>query len=86
MTRLNPPVSAAARRVSPVRLRRGAHSKELQVGSRFFAGWLHEDGQDLVEYALLCAVLAVSCITGILQLSRLREFFDSVGTLLAGVI
>jgi Flp pilus assembly pilin Flp len=45
-----------------------------------------DGGQDLVEYALLSAMLAVACIGGILQLSRLVEFFTEVGTLLAGVL
>ena len=38
-----------------------------------------EDGQDLIEYALLCALLALACITGILQLTQIREFFAEVG-------
>ncbi|HTH01406.1 MAG TPA: hypothetical protein VL882_14145 [Vicinamibacterales bacterium] len=38
-----------------------------------------ENGQDLIEYALLAALLAVACITGILQLSGIREFFAAAG-------
>jgi Flp pilus assembly pilin Flp len=38
-----------------------------------------ENGQDLIEYALLCALLGLACITGILQLTRIREFFAAVG-------
>ena len=38
-----------------------------------------ESGQDLIEYALLAALLAVACITGILQLSGIREFFAAAG-------
>ena len=34
-----------------------------------------DDGQDLIEYALLCALLGVACITGILELTRILEFF-----------
>jgi Flp pilus assembly pilin Flp len=41
-----------------------------------------EDGQDLIEYALLCALLALACITGILQLTQIREFFARVGAAL----
>jgi Flp pilus assembly pilin Flp len=42
-----------------------------------------EDGQDLIEYALLASLLAVACIAGILQLTRIREFFEAVGQALA---
>ena len=52
------------------------------VGGRLW----DDDGQDLVEYALLSAMLAIACIAGILKLSRVVEFFTEVGTLLAGVI
>ena len=38
-----------------------------------------ENGQDLIEYALLCALLAVACIAGILQLTQIREFFARAG-------
>jgi Flp pilus assembly pilin Flp len=38
-----------------------------------------DGGQDLIEYALLAALLGVACITGLLQLSRIREFFAMVG-------
>jgi Flp pilus assembly pilin Flp len=41
-----------------------------------------ENGQDLIEYALLCALLALACITGILQLTQIREFFARVGAAL----
>ena len=41
-----------------------------------------EDGQDLIEYALLCALLALACITGILQLTQIREFFAAAGAAL----
>jgi Flp pilus assembly pilin Flp len=42
-----------------------------------------ETGQDLIEYALLAALLALACITAILQLSGIREFFNMVGQALA---
>ena len=45
-----------------------------------------EEAQDLIEYALLCALLAVTCITGILQLTRILEFFAAVGAVLDGAI
>lgn len=41
-----------------------------------------EEAQDLIEYALLSALLAVACITGILELSRIIEFFEFVGAAL----
>ena len=34
-----------------------------------------DDGQDLIEYALLCALLGVACITGILNLTRIVDVF-----------
>ena len=45
-----------------------------------------ETAQDLVEYALLSSLLAVACITGILQLSGVREFFLTVGRALADAL
>jgi Flp pilus assembly pilin Flp len=45
-----------------------------------------EEGQDLIEYALLCALLAVACITGILNLTRIVEFFARVGVVLDNAI
>jgi len=44
------------------------------------------EGQDLIEYALLAALLGVACVTGILQLSRLREFFAAAGRALAAAL
>ena len=53
--------------------------------SRLIARLTHGDeGQDLIEYALLSALLAVACISAILQLSRIREFFAAAGAALAG--
>ena len=34
-----------------------------------------DEGQDLIEYSLLSALLAVACIAGILNLTRIVEFF-----------
>jgi Flp pilus assembly pilin Flp len=45
-----------------------------------------EQGQDLIEYALLSSLLAVACIGGILQLSRLKEFLADVGVLLRNAL
>ena len=45
-----------------------------------------DDGQDLIEYALLCALLAVACITGILNLTRIIDFFTAVGVALDNAI
>jgi Flp pilus assembly pilin Flp len=44
------------------------------------------EAQDLIEYALLSALLAVACITGILQLTQIINFFDAVGNLLSRAI
>lgn len=41
-----------------------------------------EEAQDLIEYALLSALLAVTCITGILELTRIIAFFERVGAAL----
>ena len=45
-----------------------------------------DEGQDLIEYALLCALLAIACITGILNLTRIIEFFTAVGVALDNAI
>ena len=45
-----------------------------------------EQGQDLIEYALLSALLAVACITGILELTRIIEFFTALGDALQNAI
>jgi Flp pilus assembly pilin Flp len=45
-----------------------------------------ERAQDLIEYALLCALLAVACITGILELTRILEFFAALGVHLDNAI
>ena len=41
-----------------------------------------DEGQDLIEYSLLCALLGVACITGILNLTRIVEFFALLGRVL----
>ena len=45
-----------------------------------------EHGQDLIEYALLAALLGVACITGILQLTRIKDFFAAAGQALRSAI
>jgi Flp pilus assembly pilin Flp len=45
-----------------------------------------EEAQDLIEYSLLCALLAVACITGILQLTQILGFFAMVGAILRAAI
>jgi Flp pilus assembly pilin Flp len=45
-----------------------------------------DEGQDLIEYALLCALLAVACIAGILNLTQIVEFFERAGTALRNAI
>jgi Flp pilus assembly pilin Flp len=45
-----------------------------------------DGGQDLIEYALLCALLAVACITVLLQLTQIREFFAAAGAALDAAI
>jgi Flp pilus assembly pilin Flp len=53
-------------------------------------GWLRfrdeEDGQDLIEYALLSSLLAVACITGILELTRILQFFEALSLILQDAI
>ena len=46
----------------------------------------NQDGQDLIEYALLSGLLALACITGILELTRIVEFFARVGLALRSAI
>ena len=58
--------------------------KTMSNALRLFVA--EEQGQDLIEYALLCALLAVACIGGILELTRIVEFFTFVGAFLDGAI
>ena len=44
------------------------------------------DGQDLIEYALLCGLMSVVCIIGILELTRIIGFFETMGEILASAI
>jgi Flp pilus assembly pilin Flp len=45
-----------------------------------------DEGQDLIEYSLLCALLGVACIAGILNLTRIIEFFERAGLALRNAI
>jgi Flp pilus assembly pilin Flp len=45
-----------------------------------------DEGQDLIEYALLCALLGVACIAGILNLTRIIDFFERAGLALRNAI
>jgi Flp pilus assembly pilin Flp len=45
-----------------------------------------EIAQDLIEYALLSSLLAVACITGILQLTGIKQFFVIVGQALVDAL
>jgi Flp pilus assembly pilin Flp len=45
-----------------------------------------DEGQDLIEYALLCALLAVACTTVLLNLSQMREFLAAAGAALRAAI
>jgi Flp pilus assembly pilin Flp len=45
-----------------------------------------ERAQDLIEYALLAGLLAIACITGILQLTGILTFFATVGQALANAL
>jgi len=45
-----------------------------------------EVAQDLIEYGLLAGLLAVACITALLQLSGIREFFATAGQALAAAL
>ena len=45
-----------------------------------------EDGQDLIEYALLSALLAIACITGILQLTGIQAFLAAAGQALVDAL
>ena len=52
---------------------------EAHMRSALLSFIRRDDGQDLIEYALLCSLLAVACITGILNLTRILDFFAQVG-------
>ena len=45
-----------------------------------------DEGQDLIEYGLLCALLGVACISGILNLTQIVEFFERAGAALRSAI
>ena len=46
-----------------------------------------EDGQDLIEYALLCALIAVACIAAMTLLAGdINGLFGKIGGKLAGAV
>ena len=46
-----------------------------------------EDGQDLIEYSLLAALIAVACILAMQALaSDINEIFAAIGTALDGAV
>ena len=45
-----------------------------------------DEAQDLIEYALLSALVALACVTGILELTRIIQFFTAVGKVLSNSI
>jgi Flp pilus assembly pilin Flp len=59
---------------------------EIGMESVFHRLIREQQGQDLIEYALLASLLAVACITGILELTRIVEFFEAVGVILQNAI
>jgi Flp pilus assembly pilin Flp len=63
-----------------------ARAEEIRMSSALCRLLIEEQAQDLIEYALLSALLAVACITGILELTRIVEFFEAVGVVLDGAI
>jgi pilus assembly protein Flp/PilA len=41
----------------------------------------HEEGQDLVQYAMICAVLAFGIVAGMTQMAKgLNSAFDNIST------
>jgi Flp pilus assembly pilin Flp len=52
------------------------------MGSVMYRLISDEQAQDLIEYALLSACLALACITGILKLSGIVDFFARAGAAL----
>jgi len=54
----------------------------MKIGSRSFVGFFHDDsGQDLIEYGLILAVLALALIASMNRLTNsISNFFNQVGT------
>ena len=70
---------------APVRFR--PHAEQDTFMNRTVMQFVRdEDAQDLIEYALLAALLAVACIAGILELTKIKDFFARAGQALAGAI
>jgi pilus assembly protein Flp/PilA len=46
-----------------------------------------EEGQDLVEYALLIAFIALACIVGLMNLgTAINQTYNSISSSLGGVV
>jgi pilus assembly protein Flp/PilA len=46
-----------------------------------------EDGQDLVEYALLIAFIALACIIGLMNLgTAINKTYNNISSSLSGVV
>ena len=46
-----------------------------------------EEGQDLIEYSLLCALIAVACIAAMQALATdINEIFQAIGVELDGAL
>jgi Flp pilus assembly pilin Flp len=81
--------SAFPRRAYLASILGGKHpalSRESGMTRLFTRCFGEEDAQDLIEYALLSALLALVCITAALELSRIVEFFAAVGQFLDAAI
>ena len=46
-----------------------------------------ESGQDLVEYALLCALIALACVAGVqIVAAEVNSAFSKIGSRLAALV
>lgn len=55
-----------------------------QVSLRFYSQFYREEGQDLVEYALVIVLVALGCVAGINNVaSAINTVFSNISTTLA---
>jgi pilus assembly protein Flp/PilA len=74
-------VSGAARKITNWENRMNNTLLKLYVK---FQGLKNEDGQDLVEYALLVALIALVCVTGVSNVaSAINTVFSNISSSLA---